>query len=63
LTKALKILVDVGINHGDVQPATIFITKDGGIKLMDLTSLGLKGTGYYRMYMGTGNVAALSPQL
>lgn len=63
LARAVKVLVDAGVGHGDIQPATIFITKDGGIKLMDLSSLGLKGSGYYRMYMGTGNVAALSPQL
>lgn len=63
LAQALQILAQAGINHGDIQPATIFVTQDGGIKLMDLSSQGPKGAGYYRMMMGNENQSALSPQL
>lgn len=63
LAQALQILANDGINHGDIQPATIFVTLDGGIKLIDLSSQGPKGCGYYRMMMGNENQSALSPQL
>lgn len=63
LAQALQSLHNDQIYHGDIQPETIFVTMDGGIKLMDHSALGLKGSGYYRMMMGQEKMAALSPQL
>ena len=51
------------MTHGDIQPQTIFVTVQGGIKLVDISYMGLTGTGYYRMYMNSQSRSALSPQL
>ena len=63
LAQGLKTLLDAGITHGDIQPATIMVTQNGNVKLMDIIVLGPKGTGYYRMLMNSEYCSPLSPQL
>lgn len=63
LVRASSQLHEMKMPHGDIQPKTVHLTKDGQVHLHNHHFLSAGQNGYYKMLTTPGYKAALSPGL
>lgn len=63
LVRGVGILHEMKMPHGDIQPKTVHLTKDGRVHLHNHHFLSAGHSGYYKMITTPGYKAALSPNL